>query len=120
MNNIKLKRVYDNFQDTDGYRILVDRLWPRGIKKENAHVDLWLKEIAPSTELRKWFHHEEEKWFAFSEKYEEELSRNQVAVEQLTEKLRNEKTITLLFGAKDEKHNQAVVLKNWIEKNLTF
>lgn len=116
MNTIKLKRIYEDYQTSDGYRILVDRLWPRGIKKEDTHIDLWLKEIAPSTELRKWFQHEVKKWPAFSEKYAEEISRNQEATEQLCDILKKENTITLLYGAKDEKHNQAVVLKKWLEQ----
>lgn len=116
MTKVRLKRVYDDYTASDGYRILVDRLWPRGIKKENAHVDLWLKEIAPSTELRKWFNHEPEKWPTFSQKYREEIIANTNVTEQLKLALKNQKTVTLLYGAKDEQHNQAVVLQKWLQE----
>jgi uncharacterized protein YeaO (DUF488 family) len=112
--SIAIKRVYEPFSKADGYRILVDRLWPRGIKKEDAHVDLWLKEVAPSTALRKWFNHEPEKWRSFLSKYKAEL-KGSAALEEL-QALRNQhKTVTLLYGAKDEQHNQAVALKQFSE-----
>lgn len=107
---VHLKRIYSNYDTNDGYRILVDRLWPRGISKEKAHVDLWLKEIAPSTELRKWFDHDIEKWDEFKKKYTEELMHSESF--KILQTIVNEKDkVTLLFGAKDEKHNQAVVIK---------
>lgn len=115
MTQVRLKRVYEDYSATDGYRILVDRLWPRGIKKENAHVDLWLKDIAPSTELRKWFNHEPEKWPGFEQKYHKEIVANTEAAQQLKEALKNHKTLTLLYGAKDEQHNQAVILQKWLQ-----
>ena len=110
MANIKIKRVYEPASNADGYRVLVDRLWPRGLKKENASVDEWLKEVAPSAGLRKWFAHEEEKWAAFCEKYKEELKSNN-SFDELKKVVKKHKLVTLLFGAKDEQHNQAVVLK---------
>lgn len=107
---IKLKRIYEKAEANDGYRILVDRLWPRGVSKEKAHLDLWLKEVGPSDELRKWFNHEIEKWEEFEEKYKKELKSNPEPVKKLQGILKKEKTVTLLYGAKDTEHNQAVVL----------
>jgi uncharacterized protein YeaO (DUF488 family) len=109
---VKLKRIYEKAEANDGYRILVDRIWPRGISKEKAHLDLWLKEIGPSDKLRKWFNHEVEKWEEFEEKYKKELRQNPSPLNQLQEILKKERTITLLYGAKDTQHNQAVVLLN--------
>lgn len=111
---IAIKRVYEPFSKTDGYRILVDRLWPRGIKKEDSHVDQWLKEVAPSTALRKWFNHEPEKWKSFLTKYKAEL-KGSAALDELQALLKQHKTVTLLYGAKDEQHNQAVALKKFSE-----
>lgn len=113
--SIKIKRVYEQPDDSDGFRILVDRLWPRGMTKEKAHVDLWLKEIAPSTELRKWFGHDPEKWKRFQGRYETELLHNGPLIEMLNQKARLG-TITLLYGAKNEKHNEARVLKQFLER----
>jgi len=110
---IKTKRIYEEHSDADGYRVLVDRLWPRGIKKENAHIDLWLKEVAPSNELRKWFAHDPEKWKQFQAKYKAELKDSPALVE-LKSAIRANKTLTLLYGAKDEEHNQAVALKEFL------
>ena len=109
---IQIKRVYEKPDVKDGFRILVDRLWPRGLTKEKAAVDLWLKEIAPSTELRKWFAHDPEKWKEFQKKYLKELKENTEAVDTLKEHLKKG-TITLLYGAKDEAHNEAEVLKDY-------
>ncbi len=114
---ISIKRVYDQPEKGDGRRILVDRLWPRGLTKEKAAVDLWLKEIAPSTELRKWFGHDPEKWAEFKKRYHAELRKNPDAVAQLRAQAKKGK-VTLLYGAKDEEHNEAVVLASWIEKHL--
>ncbi|MEO8855072.1 MAG: DUF488 domain-containing protein [Ginsengibacter sp.] len=111
--NLKIKRVYEKPDPKDGFRILVDRLWPRGMTKEKAAVDLWLKEIAPSTELRKWFGHDPEKWKEFQKKYKEELKNNDQAVSSLKDHLKKG-TVTLLYGAKDEIHNEALVLKDLI------
>lgn len=110
---LKIKRVYEKAEKSDGKRILVDRLWPRGIKKEA--IDLWLKDVAPSDELRNWFHHEEPKWAAFEKKYVKELSANKDAVAELRAAVKSE-TATLLYGAKDEEHNQAVVLLEFLKK----
>jgi uncharacterized protein YeaO (DUF488 family) len=108
----KIKRVYDQPAEDDGLRILVDRLWPRGLTKEKAHVDLWLKDIAPSTGLRKWFGHEPAKWEEFKKKYLLELKENDVAVSLLKDKARE--TVTLLYGAKDHEHNEAIVLLDYL------
>ena len=115
--SIKIKRVYEQPTDDDGSRVLVDRLWPRGLTKEKAHVDLWLKEIAPGTELRQWFRHDPEKWKRFRGRYETELRHNAELIEMLTKKAR-EGTITLMYGARDEKHNEALVLKQFLERQL--
>ncbi|MCW5873096.1 MAG: DUF488 domain-containing protein [Anaerolineales bacterium] len=113
--SIKLKRVYEAAAASDGYRVLVDRLWPRGLKKEAAAIDLWLKEIGPSTELRHWFGHEPEKFPQFSKLYKAELKTNP-AVAELRALAKQHKTITLLYGARDTEHNQAVVLQEFLEK----
>lgn len=107
---IKIKRVYEKPEKEDGYRILVDRLWPRGLTKEKASVDLWLKEIAPSTELRKWFEHDPDKWDEFRKRYLEELKKNKEQVSLLKEQM-EKGVVTLVYGAKDEAHNEALVLK---------
>ena len=114
--NIKIKRVYEQPDKDDGLRILVDRLWPRGLTKEKAGVDLWLKEIAPSTELRKWFDHDPEKWKRFRGRYETEIRHKDDLIKVLKQKAR-EGTITLIYGARDEKHNEALVLKQFLEKS---
>ncbi|MCC6290128.1 MAG: DUF488 domain-containing protein [Chitinophagaceae bacterium] len=110
---IKIKRVYEPADKNDGYRVLVDRLWPRGIKKEDAHVDLWLKAIAPSTALRKWFNHESEKWDSFRKKYCGEL-KGQPALKEMKQVLKEHATVTLLYGAKNENYNQAIVLAEYL------
>jgi uncharacterized protein YeaO (DUF488 family) len=109
---IQIKRVYEKPDPKDGFRILVDRLWPRGLTKEKAAVDLWLKDVAPSTELRKWFGHDPEKWKEFQKKYLKELKENKEAVDTLKEHLKKG-TVTLLYAAKDEAHNEAEVLKDY-------
>lgn len=110
---VKAKRIYEPFSKADGLRVLVDRLWPRGMKKGDAHIDLWLKEVAPSTELRKWFNHEAEKWQQFIEKYRAELKAS-TAFEELVSLTKKHKTVTLLYSAKDEQYNQVVVLKQFL------
>jgi uncharacterized protein YeaO (DUF488 family) len=112
---IKIKRIYDPASPTDGKRILIDRLWPRGLKKEEAAVDEWLKEIAPSSELRKWFSHDPVKWGEFSRRYREELQGQAELVDKLRREARKG-TVTILYAAKDEQHNNAVVLKDVIGK----
>ncbi len=114
--NIKIKRVYDEPATEDGSRILVDRLWPRGLTKEKADVDLWLKEIAPSTELRKWFAHDPEKWERFRGRYETEIRHHEDLVDMLKEKAAKG-MVTLVYGARDQEHNEALVLKQFLERN---
>lgn len=111
---ILLKRAYEPYVPSDGFRILVDRLWPRGISKDSAHIDLWLKDVAPSTSLRKWFGHDQLKWIEFRDRYFLELRHNSEAVEQLAKHV-NHGTVTLVYGAKDEEHNHAVVLRTYLE-----
>lgn len=111
---IKIKRVYEKPERSDGKRILVDRLWPRGIKK-NA-VDLWLKDVAPSDGLRKWFHHQERKWSDFRTRYRKELAANKLVIAELRAAIKGGPA-TLLYGAKDEKHNQAVVLAAYLKRS---
>ncbi len=113
---IRLKRVYDSPAVEDGFRVLVERLWPRGIKKAEAHFDVWMKEIAPSTDLRKWFAHDPAKWEEFSVRYEKELVENSDIVKTLEQKSR-ETTVTLVYAARDIQHNSALVLKQFMEKN---
>ena len=107
---INIKRVYENPTQEDGTRILVDRLWPRGLTKEKASVDVWLKEIAPSTALRKWFGHDPAKWAEFKKRYHEELRKNPEQVSLLKEQIRKG-AITLVYSAKDKEHNEALVLE---------
>jgi uncharacterized protein YeaO (DUF488 family) len=115
MSAINIKRAYDATAQSDGFRILVDRLWPRGIKKEDAHFDVWLKDIAPSNELRKWFNHETEKWKEFRKRYRTELKESG-ALQELLVFIKKHKIITFVYGAKDEQHNQAVVLKDFVQE----
>jgi uncharacterized protein YeaO (DUF488 family) len=112
---VRIKRVYDTPSPDDGKRILIDRLWPRGLTKEKAKIDLWLKDIAPSAGLRKWFGHDPEKWPEFQKRYRKELEANEGTVALLREELQHG-PVTLVFGAKDEAHNDAVVLKAYLEK----
>lgn len=114
--NVQIKRVYEQANESDGIRILVDRLWPRGLTKQRAKVDLWLKDIAPSTELRKWFAHDPNKWAEFQKRYQAELRENEPALALLREQCAKGK-VTLLYGAKDEERNDAVVLKEYLENN---
>jgi uncharacterized protein YeaO (DUF488 family) len=111
---IRIKRAYDEPDREDGYRILVDRLWPRGISKEQLKADLWLREVAPSNELRKWFNHDPAKWEEFKKRYRQELAANP-AFDQLKEIIKKEQIVTVLFGAADTQHNQAIALKEFLE-----
>lgn len=115
---IQLKRAYDPIEVSDGYRILVDRLWPRGVSKEKEQLDLWLKEVAPSKELRQWFHHEPDKFSEFRQKYLDELKvgKRQSAFQDLLAIVKDHPKVTLIYSAKDKKHNNAVVLKDQLEK----
>lgn len=112
--NITIKRVYEKPSKEDGERILIDRLWPRGLTKEKAKIDLWLKDIAPSTELRKWFGHDPAKWGEFKKRYVAEIKKNAIVVSQLEEQLKKGK-VSLVYAAKDEEHNDAVVLREYFE-----
>jgi uncharacterized protein YeaO (DUF488 family) len=111
---LSLKRAYEAPSPHDGFRVLVERLWPRGVKKADAALDLWLKDIAPSPELRKWFSHDPAKWEEFCRRYWAELAGREEAVNLLKEKLRQVR-ITLVYGSKDEEHNGAVALKKFLE-----
>ena len=113
--DIRIKRVYDATGQDDGYRILVDRLWPRGISKEGAHIEEWLKEIGPSNELRKWFGHEPTKFPEFKRRYEKELHGQADLLKHIRD-LAKKQRLTLVYGAKDEEHNQAVVLRDVLLK----
>jgi uncharacterized protein YeaO (DUF488 family) len=107
---IRIKRVYEEPAKDDGYRILVDRLWPRGLTKERAKVDLWMKEIAPSDALRKWFGHEAEKWVEFAKRYRVELRKKKDLLKEVKRLEREHGTVTLAYGRNDEKQNQAVLI----------
>ena len=115
--SIKLKRVYDPVSAQDGTRILVDRLWPRAVKKEALHLAFWAKEVAPTTELRKWFSHEPEKWEKFQERYKKELDANKEAWEPILKAIQKG-VVTLLYSAKDTEHNNAVCLKKYLERQI--
>ncbi len=114
---VKIKRIYDTYDSNDGYRILVDRLWPRGIAKKEAHIDMWMKDVAPSPELRKWFNHEPEKWAAFRIAYRTELKESGESGELITI-IKKQKMTTLLYGAKDQMHTHALVLLDYINPLL--
>ena len=113
---IKIKRAYQPAAEGDGFRILVDRLWPRGISKEKANLDLWLKDVAPSNELRKWFAHDPERWEEFQTKYCEELQDKKELLMEIKDTEKEKSTITLVYGAKDEEHNNAVVLMDLLKE----
>lgn len=112
---IQIKRVYDPSKKTDGVRILIDRLWPRGIAKEEAKIDRWLKDVAPSTALRKWFGHDPEKWPEFKERYFRELDAHKDAVNEIRQRARTE-MVTLVFGAKDARHSNAEALVEYLKR----
>ncbi len=114
--SLKIKRAYDPVAPDDGFRILIDRLWPRGLTKERARVDLWLKALAPSTELRKWFGHDPEKWAGFRQKYFAELDGHPDEIEQLR-KLARRRRVTLVHGARDTAHNDAVALAEYLGRD---
>ncbi|MCL5122801.1 MAG: DUF488 family protein [Candidatus Marsarchaeota archaeon] len=114
---IKVKRVYDKADITDGDRILVDRLWPRGIRRSTPNIDVWIKDVAPSDELRKWFAHDPAKWKAFKEKYRKELASNK-ALDKLIEYINSKDTVTFLYSTKDTEHNNAQVLLEVVNERL--
>ncbi|HKW55878.1 MAG TPA: DUF488 family protein [Candidatus Acidoferrum sp.] len=113
---VNIKRVYEKAAAQDGWRVLVDRLWPRGMTKHAAHVDVWMRDVAPSDALRKWFGHQPDKWTEFQKRYRGELEKVKGRVAELQKMERQHGTLTLLFGAKDEQHNQAVVLAQELRK----
>ena len=108
-DRIRTRRIHDSVSDDDGYRVLVDRVWPRGVRKADARLDWWAKELAPSTELRKWFGHDPERWQGFREAYRDELAQCPEALSRLMEQM-EKGCVTLLYAARDREHNQAVVL----------
>ena len=112
---INLKRVYEGASQSDGFRVLVDRLWPRGISKEEAHIDEWLRDIAPSTELRKWFGHDPEKWPEFQRRYRDELKSNKQSLEKLLADTAG-KDITLVYASREQKYNNVTVLKEVLKE----
>lgn len=112
---IKLKRTSEPAQDADGVRVLVDRLWPRGVRKESLKLDAWLKDVAPSTELRKWFRHDPARWEEFQHRYFAELDARPAALEELIAAVQRGR-VTLLYSARDTEHNQAVALKAYLER----
>lgn len=114
MGKIQIERVYETPNNDDGYRVLVDRLWPRGISKEKAKLDQWLKEVGPSDELRKWFGHDPAKYEEFKKRYESELKTNP-AFKELKDLAASHSVLTLVYSAHDTEHNQAVVLKSCLE-----
>ena len=114
---IKIKRIYERPAREDGWRVLVDRLWPRGLKKEAALIDLWMRDVAPSDALRRWFGHEPGKWPEFQKKYRAELAKKGEFIANLKKMANEHGTLTLLYGAKDEQHNQAVALAELLKKN---
>jgi uncharacterized protein YeaO (DUF488 family) len=113
---IKIKRVYDVPSKEDGYRILIDRLWPRGLTKEKAKIDLWLKEIAPSNELRKWFFHDPEKWEEFRKRYRKELANKQELLRKIVQLEKEKGDITLLYSTKETEYNNAIALQDFLKK----
>ena len=114
---IKVERIYNNPRGNKTFRVLVDRLWPRGLSKANVKVDLWQKDIAPSNSLRKWFSHDENKWNDFKARYFKELEKNRESVSTILDKI-NEGPITLLYGSKEEKYNNAIALKEYLEEKI--
>lgn len=116
MPEVQLKRIYDPAAKSDGARVLVDRIWPRGVSKKRAALDLWMKAIAPSTELRQWFNHDPKLWHEFRKRYRRELRKHAAELNELRAQARKGR-LTLLFGARDEEHNEAVVLKELLTRN---
>jgi uncharacterized protein YeaO (DUF488 family) len=113
---IKVKRIYEQADKEDGFRILVDRLWPRGLSKDKAKIDLWLKEVAPSDDLRNWFSHDPKKWEDFKKKYALELKGKTELIRKIRQAEKDRETVTLLYSAKDQEHNQAVALNDFLKR----
>jgi uncharacterized protein YeaO (DUF488 family) len=118
MGELLIKRIYSPADKTDGLRILVDRLWPRGVTKERAQIDRWMKDIAPSTELRKQFHANPQNWAEFQHNYIAELRQSKEAVNELVDLIKSHETVTLLFSVHDEQQNHAVVLREFLLSKL--
>ena len=114
---IKLKRVYERIEVTDGERILVDRMWPRGIRRSTSNVDIWVKNVAPSSDLRKWFAHDPKKWMGFKKRYKKELENNR-ALNKLIQIVQSADPVTLLYSARDQRHNNAVVLLEILKRRM--
>ncbi|MFH0891554.1 MAG: DUF488 family protein [Candidatus Falkowbacteria bacterium] len=115
MPTVTIKRAYEEPSEKDGLRVLVDRLWPRGLNKEKAAIDLWLKDLAPSEDLRKWFEHDSRKWAEFRKRYGQELKKNLSSLETLKIIVRENRRVSLLYAAKDEKRNNAAVLLKFLK-----
>ena len=116
---IKVKRVYAPVAAEDGFRILVDRLWPRGMSKEKAKLDLWLKDIAPSEALRQWFSHNPDNWQDFQQKYQQELPEKKELLDQIKQLEKKHGTVTLIYSARDLEHNNALVLEKYLKNSIT-
>lgn len=116
VRKLEVKRIYEPSEPSDGYRVLVDRVWPRGLSKQNADIDLWLKDVAPSTELRQWFGHQPRRWDAFRRRYFDELDEMPETLAVIQDKLRKG-NVTLVYSARDEAHNQAVALREYLLKD---
>ncbi|MEO6831012.1 MAG: DUF488 family protein [Chitinophagaceae bacterium] len=114
---ILVKRSYEKAQKSDGVRVLVDRIWPRGVSKEDAKIEEWAKDLAPTTELRKWFGHKPELWPEFQKKYFAEMKKNE-AIESFIEAHKSDKVLSLIYSAKDEEHNQALVLQKFLDEHF--
>jgi uncharacterized protein YeaO (DUF488 family) len=113
---ITTKRIYESPSHLDGLRVLVDGIWPRGMRQEDARIDKWWKEIAPSAALRKWYGHDTARWEGFKRKYRQELQEKEAEVRNFLDDIRGKERVTILFGARDKKHNQAIVLKEYLDE----
>ncbi len=118
--DILLKRAYEKPAESDGFRVLVDRLWPRGVSKVHLRLDMWAKDVAPSTTLRKWFGHDPERWLEFGKRYKIELKESQAhdAIAEIVDRAKQASAITLIYGAKDTEHNEAVVLRDILKRRV--
>ncbi len=115
---VRILRVYVAYSVTDGIRVLVDRLWPRGLRRSSPNVEIWLKDIGPSDDLRKWYSHSPDKWETFKSRYKKELEQNEKAVGKLIMVLRLNSTVTLVYSSKETQHNNAVVLKEYMKEKF--
>ncbi len=118
--DILLKRAYEKPAGNDGFRVLVDRLWPRGVSKVNLRLDMWAKDVAPSTTLRKWFGHDPERWLEFGKRYKIELKETEArdAIAEIVDRAKQASAITLIYGAKDTEHNEAVILRDILKRRV--